>query len=180
LKFQPNHETKFKFAHRHICPRVTGTHNSRPTKRASAARLILFCIGCRRPKHKCSRRIHRVVLVLAFHFGTARDYFTWTCRSDRAIHNFSNQNLGPHGPALELTRMQGPPALCLSELKPAGRLLPRRAFRFGFHPAARGEQTSDWSSDHALLQCLGCLASLQSYLHKSNQGLVSHSIGEFF
>ena len=81
------------------------------------------CISCRRPKHKCSRRTYLqiyILQVLSFHFGWRSEGLHGRVEigSDRAIHSFSNQNLGPHGAALDLW-MQGP--LCvLSELKPAG------------------------------------------------------------
>jgi len=65
------------------------------------------CISCRRPKHKCSRRTYLqiyILQVLSFHFGWRSEGLHGRVEigSDRAIHSFSNQNLGPHGAALDL------------------------------------------------------------------------------
>jgi hypothetical protein len=91
-------------------------------------------------------------------------FFFWLERTDGGIHFFSNQNLGPDWTSW----MQCPASACVSELwTETIRLLPRAVPCVQTPPtAARSRRASSY---HALLQRLGCLASLQSHLHKSNQ-----------
>lgn len=115
LKFQQNHEkTNLKMPIATSALHATGIHNSKPKgQQASAERLILFCIGCRRPNHKCSIRIYRFILrTIFFSLGTVREYM------DVSIGSVYTQLLEPkfgtgrNSPAAEC--MQGP--VCVSEL----------------------------------------------------------------
>ena len=68
--------------------------------KASATRLVLHCIGCRRPKHKCSI-IFTVHTTFTCHRTTDRCKVREQTDVAIGMHNFSNQKFGGTGRADE-------------------------------------------------------------------------------